>query len=181
MLRYNDEGEVHGLFPSHYFEPVKEKNVFKFAVIRDPIDRLLSAYRHRVIDSHELSVEALKGDDHYTAFRRRQLKPEPEISEFIQNLERYRFDVYQIKHHTDPQVLFLGNDAKYYDRLFLFEELATMSAEIERATGAKIELRHEMRSKPLAITPQKADRDFLTKFYKDDYKLLDRARNVAQA
>lgn len=178
MLRYNDEGEVHSLFPSHYFEPLKDANIYKFAVIRDPIERFLSAYRHRVLDAHELDAEALKGSDHYTAFRRRQLKPNPTVGELIENLERYRFDVYQIKHHTDPQVLFLGHDPRHFDRVFLFEELAILPAELERATGAKIELRHEMRSTPRQIGLTHRDRQLLMEFYRDDYKLLEQVRRA---
>lgn len=178
MLRYNDEGEVHSLFPSHYFEPLKHASVYKFAVIRDPIERFLSAYRHRVLDARELDAEALKGSDHYTAFRRRQLKPNPTIGELIENLERYRFDVYQIKHHTDPQVLFLGHDPRHFDRVFLFEELPILPTEIERATGAKIELRHEMRSTPRQIDLTDRERQVLMEFYCDDYRLLNLVRRA---
>lgn len=84
-----------------------------------------------------------------------------------------------VLHHTELQTYFIGNDAKYFDRIFYFHELSDLPVEIERLTGMKLILPH--RQKRIAQAPERGLRrgeiKMLRRFYKKDYELLEQLRN----
>lgn len=98
------------------------ENVTRFAVVRDPVERLISCYRNRVLDLGDLQSTA-------SALQQMNLPVEPDINTFILNLERYRKANKKIEHHSRPQHYFFGGTIQYLDRLFPLEkpdELAEM-------------------------------------------------------
>jgi hypothetical protein len=155
-----------------YFSPVPPQvSYFKFAVVRDPLERFLSAFANRVIYHGELSeknLSRLEGE-----FSR--LKPNPSLSEFIANLDCYRAVSWQIKHHTDLQIDFIGKDLLYYNRIFGFAELTKIPEALKVAIGAQIMLPHEQSGGPKlsAGDLSNSERRRISEFYAEDYLLLE--------
>jgi hypothetical protein len=164
---------VHTLYPSRLFESGYKfdsfKEYFKFAVIRDPIARFVSAYSNRVvyyrdIGEKQLDKEAIKAG----------LKPNPELGFFIENIAAYRQWSNQIRHHTDSLTSFVGPDLSRYDAVYPIEELARCAADLSRILGREIEIPHKQTGGP------KVPRDtltanqirILTELYREDYALL---------
>ena len=154
-----------------YFVPAStRRSYFKFAVVRDPIERFLSAFANRVIYYGELSekyLQRLKGE-------LVGLKPNPTLSEFISDFVRYRAASWHIRHHTDPQMHFIGKQLSYYDRIFRFAELAKIPDALHAAVGARITLPHEQSGGPrISVSELRVDeRRRISEFYADDYRLL---------
>jgi hypothetical protein len=144
---------------------------YKFSVVRDPLERFLSAFANRVIQYRELDepiIQSLDGD-------LGGLQPNPSLSEFISKLELYRAASAPIRHHTDPQSFFIGKDLSYYDRVFRFNELDLIVGELKDAVGAQITLPHEQRG-GLRISAAELsgnERRRILDFYAEDYFLLN--------
>jgi hypothetical protein len=152
------------------------QSYFKFAVVRDPLERFLSAFANRVVHHHELSekqLASLKGEW-------ARLKPNPSLSEFIADLDSYRAVSWQIRHHTDPQINFIGEELAYYDEVFAFADLHKIPEVLKAVIGVQIILPHEQGGGPkfssADLNGQERQRIF--EFYATDYRLL---RNFYQS
>lgn len=90
------------------------EQITRFAVVRDPVERLISCYRNRVLDLGDLKSST-------SALHQMDLPAEPDINTFILNLERYRKVNKKIEHHSRPQYTFFGGTIQYLDRVFPIE------------------------------------------------------------
>lgn len=137
---------VHFKYPAGPFDEIDHAayaDFHRFAVVRDPVKRLLSAYGNRVVHYKELSEEAQGPKLAETG-----LPANPDLGTFIDLLPRYCEHFGKIRHHTLPMTHFLGQDASYYTRLFRFSELAEMQAEINTIAGTDVSLQHLQRGGP---------------------------------
>jgi len=91
-----------------------------FAVVRDPLKRLISCYRNRVVDLGDL--EASK-----PLLRQLDLPLEPDLNTFVMRLEEYREANTVIEHHSRPQHRFLGNTLSYFDEVYPIAELEKLT------------------------------------------------------
>jgi hypothetical protein len=154
-----------------YFIPIPDPTLyFKFAVVRDPIERFLSAFANRVIYHGELSTKNLGQLSGALA----GLKPNPSLSEFINDLDRYRAASWQIRHHTDPQISFIGPELQYYDEIFSFKELAKIPDVLKVAVGAEITLPHEQSGGPKLSAAELSnfEQQRIRNFYREEYRLF---------
>jgi sulfotransferase famil protein len=152
-----------------YFTPVSMSgSYFKFAVVRDPFERFLSAFSNRVIYHGELGERYIKQGEF------EGLKPNPSLSEFIRDFDRYRAASWHIRHHTDPQIYFLGKELSYYDRVFRFTELHEIAGALKTAVGAEITLPHEQTGGPKLSAAELStnERRRIAEFYAKDYLLF---------
>lgn len=144
----------------------------RFAVVRDPIDRLLSAYVHRVLMRDALTPAQMA---------KRAIDPglpaEPDLHTFVDNLERYQRASRGVQHHTAPLVDFLGRDPGFYARLFPVEDMTGLQAWLSEAAGREVAIPHRMAS------DRRHGREDLTAgqvarlmdFYREDYRFLAEA------
>ena len=120
--QYKHNGKViniHNLYPSTYFNQILQKyqkdfnldDFTKICLIRDPIQRLASAYTNRVKHHKELSEEIINSHDLNPNFAN------PTFGKFLENYFVYR-KVNSIKHHTDPIYKFIGENPFFYDKIF---------------------------------------------------------------
>lgn len=145
------------------------ENLYRIAVVRDPVDRFISAYHSRVVHFKELSEAkidlgkaALLG-----------VSPDPDLNDFIDNLELYRILSGSIKHHTDPQTFFLGHSLEYFDRVYRFEELQTLETDLRERTQLPLLLPHMLKTTATenpSISAKRIRR--IVEFYSGDYALL---------
>lgn len=116
---YNDHHDYYKK-RAHAFTSVRKlqemEQVTRFAVVRDPVKRLLSCYRNRVLDLGDLQMSKHK-------LKQMGLPLKPDINTFILNLNRYRRVNKLIAHHSRPQSYYLGGSVDYLDYLFSIEQM----------------------------------------------------------
>lgn len=137
---------IHRIRPTEVFvkNPAGLGNDFyKFAVIRDPIKRFLSAYSNRVVHYRELSME--KAGASLVSLR---LKPDPDLPTFIARYHDYAEASPSIWHHTRPMVDFLGKDLRYFDRIYRIDELDALVSDLSARAGKDLVLPREQTGGP---------------------------------
>lgn len=135
-------GQLHQTFVSQRFTRFMSRlNAGEYggdlvAVIRNPIDRLLSCYTNKVIKAgvlKSLDVDELRGDG---------LSVEPDFDRFINDLEGYRSHSKVIERHTRPLSYYLGTDPTLYYRIFDISEVAGFAELVNTRAGTNVALRH---------------------------------------
>ncbi|MCW1917807.1 sulfotransferase family protein [Rhodobacter sp. KR11] len=163
---------IHHIHSSTNFQalpPEQAAGLWKIAVLRDPLKRLVSVWRNRVMYHRELEVGRLAETPAGAG-----LTPRPKLEEFVMNLEAYRAASVSIRRHSDPHVRFLGPDPTYYDRLYQMSELATLTRDLSDRVGRTLVMPHEQTGGP------KADVSMLSAeavararaFYAEDYQVF---------
>lgn len=99
-------------------EFVKPEGYFVFTVTRDPVKRLISAYRNRVLHFGELNGSVARAP----LLAKKGLRERPEIDYFVCHLEEYRQIEPSIAHHTASMVSFIGRDMEVYDKIYDISE-----------------------------------------------------------
>lgn len=163
---------IHSLYASLGFDRSRSLDTpthARITVVRDPIDRFLSAYGNRVLHHNELSEARIRDGG-----SKLDLKPRPDLGELVDNLENYRLADVSIKHHTDPLTYFLGTDPAYYDRIFALHQIHDLVKWLEGRTGGPLVLAHEQRGgkKFHRSDLSSAQIARLQQFYAADYESL---------
>ena len=166
--RYNDVGYIHRIFQSFKFERSFSEvpsEYQKIAVVRDPIERFLSAFYNRVV---------ARESDRAAEFAKAGVALPRDVNDLVNRLEECRSVSQDIHRHTLPMAFFLGSDASYFTRLFYVSELDNMLSWLEDLSGRKLTLPHMMRSDGGKRSDELSDpsRDILREFYSEDYKFL---------
>jgi len=142
------------------------EDCMRFAVVRDPIERLLSSYGNRVVDLKDLEMSR-------KVLEKMNLPAEPDLNTFVINLEKYRKVNAGINHHVRPQAAFLGGTLEYLDQVYPFEKMELVAQKLksydpdlvmkrEKSGGAKFEL-YDLSHDAL---------NYALDYYKQDYRLL---------
>lgn len=113
----------------------------RIAVVRDPLRRLVSCYKNRVLHFRELSTKHLPTE----AFARAGLPQDPAFDLFIERLDEYRALSWSISHHSDLQRTFLGEDRGAFEQLFTLAELPRLEAWLRARAGRDLQLPHAQR------------------------------------
>lgn len=160
--------------PAPEFIPVYIPGFDRVAVVRDPVQRFISAYRNRVLHYHEISRERMRRRGGAEALPER-----PTITQFIKNLEEYR-KIWPIAQHTHPQTYFLGKDPGFFQRIFRLEKMHELEAYFSERLGRPVSLPRLRTEGPPAeqISLSASDVDDLKKFYEEDYRFLEAVQTV---
>lgn len=113
---------------------LNRRGYWSFAVVRDPIDRLLSAYTNRV-EFYRVPETAKLGRLRAALLG---VPVRPDIDTFFRKLERYRLQSGDIRRHTLPMSSFLGPDLRRIDFVVPIERLADLQPELRRRTGLNL-------------------------------------------
>lgn len=149
--------------------PDDYQKFFRIAIVRDPVDRVVSAWRNRVMHHKEL-----EGENIAERMASLGLRKTPTLQEFVDRLSEYRNVSKSISIHTDPLTDFLGKDEKYYNLIFNISDSQQIEAFFSTLTGEQKKLpRKQMGGPP-------ADRSELTgelikkleEIYGDDYRVF---------
>jgi hypothetical protein len=164
---------IHHLYPSRPFEQgykvANFRGYFKFAIVRDPVKRLLSAYSNRVVHYKNLARWAL-GPKAIEA----GVAPDPNLLDFLRSLETYRKWSGDIRHHTDPAHVFLGKDLSIFDAVYPIERIDACEAKLSEVIGEPVTIPHVQTGGP-KLSLNELDPDLLARivaFYAEDYDLL---------
>jgi len=142
----------------------------RLAVIRDPAERILSAYHNRVEQLGELSEENIDMD----LARALNLKPNPQRHLFFKDIDKYRLLSASVRHHTDPFTRYLGHDLNYYTDVYKMDQLGQLAEQISRLFGREITIDHHNKGSGRAKfrwLGSKARKNLLT-YCAGDYALL---------
>ncbi|SEW32084.1 Sulfotransferase family protein [Aliiroseovarius sediminilitoris] len=143
-----DPDHVHPQFPTY---PIREddfkatEGFWRYAIIRDPISRLLSAYGNRVHHHHDIRKNAAPRRFEQLLFHLRHpgLSLYPDRDSFFCKLERYQTLSYSIWHHTAPISTFIGNDLDRFDAIFRLEDIPLLEEQLSSLVGRRIILPRE--------------------------------------
>ena len=153
------------------FQPAPDRpGYLRFTVVRDPLRRLLSAYANKVLDRPGVAYA-----DSASLTPRSDLPKAPDIETFVAYLDEYRL-ISRIRHHTNPQRYFLGDDLGHFHRVFRAEGLGELEHFLSERAGAPIRLprlkAEGTKIDPATLSP--AARRKIAQHYAVDYALLGR-------
>jgi hypothetical protein len=151
------------------FQPAPEWDGFqKIAVVREPISRLISAYKNRVLFFQQISTSDFESYQIPSG-----LSKQPDLNTFVEYLPEYR-KIPSIAHHTNPQSYFLGDDVGYFDRIFRFERLSEIETFLGDRLGVPVRLPKLRTEGPLieASSLSSEMRLRAIEYYRSDYNLL---------
>jgi hypothetical protein len=160
---------IHSFYSSSPFSKVPHDKIIdhkKFCIIREPLSRIVSCYRNRVLYHQELSSRVITED-----MRSEGIYPNPSLDDFCLNIEFYRSVSASIVHHTDPITVFLGEDPSYFDKIYSLGDIESFFADLSALTGKKITPYKEQTGGPnvsIGDMSQEA-REKIIDFYKNDY------------
>jgi hypothetical protein len=133
-----------------------------FCVVRDPIERFVSAHKNRVLEHGDLAnVDGLPRN--------------PDLDTFASNLSSYCSVSTPIRHHTKPMTNFLGRWPGLYDRIFRLDQIADLKAYVHER-GVDLDIGHFKNSKLdySEIHLSAASLSALRDFYRSDYEAFGR-------
>ena len=107
----------------------------RFALLRDPVKRFLSGYSNRVLHYRELSVEAAGKE-----LLQEGLPPDPDLGTFLENYVGYLRCSRPLARHFLKQQKFIGNDPRYFEKIFKLEHLTELTTFVNAACGTKAQM-----------------------------------------
>ena len=128
---------IHQFYPSiPYAEQPHHilNKLHNFCVVRDPLDRLVSCYRNRVLRHGALRPEKIAGLDI-------DAPSNPNLNQFVEHLDQY-IKAPQIHHHTLPLTHFLGKRADGYQRIFNLRTIEQLPGYLKEYFGRTRSLPH---------------------------------------
>ncbi len=162
------------LCPTRYFMQINHKryrDYTRFCLLRDPVQRIISAYGQRVVDSKELSRDAINPE----AAKALGVNHDPGIDEFMIKLPEYRVLSGPVRHHTNPFTHFLGSDLAYFTHVYKTEDLPELVEMVAQKSGfdAKMPHKNKTKSKKRSFDDlSKRAKRSLLRFCAGDYALL---------
>jgi len=142
------------------------KDFFNFVVIREPVERFISAYVYSMFYKKRLTNHNIKG-----------LPSDPDIHTFIKNFYLYR-KIRFIRHHTRTILSVISEDYIKYFRIYPFDNLGELEADLRNwhpdLRFFKLPIKNTT-NKNIALQIKKEltqnEKDFIYDFYKKDYEL----------
>lgn len=163
---------IHAIYKSRkHSEKGHEKlgSYTTFAVIRDPMRRILSAYSNRVLYHRALEKPAVAVE-----LEKRGLQANPDLNQFVMELEQYREVAKQVFSHTRPLAFFLGQDLSRFDNIFKIGQMPELEKFLSERTGREISIPNMQtggkKQKLESLTDEAFDK--LRRFCEPDYELI---------
>ncbi|MBF9001208.1 sulfotransferase family 2 domain-containing protein [Vibrio nitrifigilis] len=143
----------------------------KIIIIRDPIERFLSAFGSRVYDHGELNRGAIERDCPWLLKKLPFFRPN--ISQFIEHLDKYML-VPVIEHHCKPLSWHVKNDLTKFTHVFPMNRIDDFERFLHEATGEYVSIpkSHVGKNKVPLASLSRSELNKLFDFFEDDYRLL---------
>lgn len=155
---------------------IDRATVTKFTVVRDPVQRFLSAYSNRVVYYRDMERECAQNAEIREQFEAIGLPVVPDLEMFIHNLEFYFKFSPTIRLHTLPQTYFVGSDSSFYTGIFSVNRIGAFEAAISDFIGSEFKL-EQLQTGGQKINPDTLGKAQLTKLnrvYSKDIEVLSR-------
>lgn len=142
----------------------------RIAVVRDPLQRLVSAYRSKVVRGNLIE----RDEAARRACAAEGLPSEPDLGGFLLNVAFYAAVSQQVGHHVAPHTNFLGDDMGFYHHVFRIEDVSALADLVSARLGRPEALPHENASQAREDGAISADaRAAALRFCAPDYALLE--------
>jgi len=186
-LPAENEADLH--CPSTRFQPSdlrKSAGFYRFIVIRDPLERLLSFYARHIVQDNALEAQNALWQTRLAnvgAFftkansrRLRHLPTRPSLGEFLRDYELYRAKYPVLFRLMRPAEAFVGTDLLAYDRIYTLAELPELHHDLQVISGHTLTLPADPVS-PSALQIDKSAVDWqakrkVFKLFAQDYDLF---------
>jgi hypothetical protein len=146
-----------------YIKWANPKPDYVFAVVRDPIQRLLSAYRDRVYT---------KNIDQFD---------NPTWEWFCNNFKDIVFANTDVGRHCRPQTEWFGKNVSLYDQVFYTKDINTkLKPIVENITGISIPDLYSNASQHVELNISDQQVNFFKNYYKWDYEFISQAQNLSK-
>lgn len=164
----------HAMYPTRRFRPHRWEQYgddwYRFCVVRDPVQRLISCYLNRVVAKKELFYcrDIKRGNV--------DLSPMPGPDAFFQKLKKYMATSSVVRHHALPSRLFVGRNLDLYDDVFTNEQLPQLGEALSNRSGQKVVIaRENATAQRLTVSDLSSKtRDILGEILAEEYSLLSR-------
>lgn len=165
---------IHSVYPTHRMNQSSRKQaegMYKFAVVRDPVSRILSCYRNRVVFRGELSRNHIQGVKRFSG-----LPPDPDLSTFIKHLERYRLISRPIAHHSQKLSYFLGKNPNWFDKIYDIRQTDELIQDLGNRVGNLPPIERSQIGGPKVSRADLSLQEInkIHKIYNEDYKIFGR-------
>jgi hypothetical protein len=143
-------------------------NMYGMCIVRDPIERLVSAYKNRVFREHMLSKGCLS-----KRAIRAGVVPYPDFQTFCDRMTLYRKYSEDIRLHTEPMCCFLGKRPEIFKEIFNIGELGRFQDKINAMSGTECVLPriHQTSNMRNSIDIGGLSKSYIRKFYEIDYDI----------
>jgi hypothetical protein len=131
------DNDVHRHMGTHYTDPFRllsDERAGRFTIVRDPLDRLLSAFSNRI--GH---FGILQKFDR-SALDRLGLEREPSLETFVLDIEKYCAVSSDLRLHIASPRCFVGSSLLQFDHVFRFERLEEVAAFLSEQSGKSIDI-----------------------------------------
>lgn len=105
-----------------------------FVVVRDPVERFLSAYANRIHHHDDISAGAV---DRSIA-RMLGLPRRPDIEEFCDRFQLYCLSNDKLRRHFRLQKAYLGSDLDWFDHIYRLDETDRLAADLSEWSGQPV-------------------------------------------
>lgn len=140
-------------------------------VVRDPIERFLSAYASRVLDHGELNRAVIERESSWLVKSVPHFKPT--LSQFVAHLDVY-LQVPSIEHHCQPLSKWVNNTLESFTDVIPISEMEKVQTLLCEVSQAEIRIprNHVGKNKVLLGHLSRDELKRLIQFYQCDYELL---------
>lgn len=176
MKHISDDGGSYHNYGDKRFSPLlrwQGRNRFRFTVVRDPVNRLVSAWSDRVGDRDDIRRSAIS----VMLAKPLGLNPSPDLEEFVLNLRKYALINDRIYRHVIPQTRYIGKQPDFYQAIYSIKQLNTLAAQLSGLVGKEVQIqqlnasRSSKREQPVLSAEALA---CAQDFYRQDYDLYGR-------
>ena len=167
LFSSNPKRGIHQFYPTTLFaDQSNASNTKKFIVIRDPLERFLSAFKDRVLNHPGIKIKAV---------RDKKLPTEVSFKQFVYYFLEYYELSEPINWHFRPQIDFIGNDPSIYDRIFFFKNLQNIPVYLQ-TDHLLPHVKSSQKYNHLAslLDLERYEISFLKNFYEQDYQFIER-------
>lgn len=167
------ENDVHDHLFTNYvdaFSALLDGKDGRFTIVRDPLERLLSAYSGRILKAKVLNDPPTN----FERVARFGLPFDPDLNTFILNIEQYCACSEEIRLHVASPRHFIGDSLFAFDRVFKFDRMDSVEAFLSSASGRPVQL-PRLQSSDRKVTPSDMSSEALAKamrFCRYDYGFL---------
>ena len=165
-------GELHN-YGDRMITPLmrwRGKDRFRFTVIREPVERLVSAYSNRITDRQDICRSSLS----VALAKSLGLNPSPCPEEFILNLRKYAYINDRVFRHVVPQIRYTGADISFYDEIYNIKDMDKLTSRLSNMFDLEIEtVQRNPSSKKFTVDDlSKEALEYAREFYKRDYDVF---------
>lgn len=167
----NEGRHIHNLYPSlpngGRYHDWLDDTYYKFVVIRDPIERFVSAFKNRVLHHGELGAVVMDSSARKACLT--------DINEFVRLFEFFLKNSKSIHHHCQPQVRFVRNVLTRADAVVDIKQIKDLEGRLSARCG-EFYLERKQTS-PLGRNKcntelTRSSLDKLKDYYANDYRQL---------